>query len=481
MESEEVNKIFSGILLRWRKLTKDELQALPDIIDTKFGFKSRTLLHCAAQMGDVSMLNFLLNMGASVKVEDSDGNLPIHLSKTAVITKMLIGSNAKFQVNEVNKRNMTPLHLAVINKNYEVVKYLFGIGADQDIRSKPDGKTPLELRPDDLKIQKIFRPLPSSKKHKETNSLVMKKRELWTIKEEGTVHNDQWKKSLDKEVNGLVVGTKDYGSTNVNISSRGNDSCKLTDKYVNRVEIRNERNNVDETIYKLVDEMLEQVVKTEEISMLVNELVDQVVKTKDEERNNTDIDVSRSAFATRSCSSNVNILSEGDDNKLADKYVNETEIKNEEDNVNETVSELIDEMLEQVVRTEEISMLVSELVDRVVEIGDEERNDIGIGNINRLACNIEGCNSNILQEDEGYGSMCKSISEVENRNKEDISELVNELLERVVRISGKKYDKDCVGKLVCDTNDTTNYGLIKGKGCELINGCCYEDIDGLLG
>jgi ankyrin repeat protein len=102
----------------------------------------------AVQKGDATKVGTLLAQGADPNSLDKKSGQPVLLLALAArtgdssIAKALIAKGAN--VNVVPAKGSPALHLAVGNRNMEVIDILLGAGADPLLRSK-DGDTPLEL------------------------------------------------------------------------------------------------------------------------------------------------------------------------------------------------------------------------------------------------------------------------------------------------------------------------------------------------
>eukprot|EP00731_Ephydatia_muelleri_P003639 Em0001g3639a len=103
-----------------------------------------TALICAAQNGNIDVLNALVKAGSKVNEKDEKGATPLYYAAVrgdvdAVNTLVSAGSN----VNDRDKSGMTPLHRAASQGNSDVVKTLIKAGSKVDEKDK-NGFTPLD-------------------------------------------------------------------------------------------------------------------------------------------------------------------------------------------------------------------------------------------------------------------------------------------------------------------------------------------------
>lgn len=108
-----------------------------------------TSLHMAAAMCDLPMVELLLERGADIGVVSLTGLVALHCAvgsaddvdaQLALVERLL---DAGTSPDQPTKRGVTPLHIAVRNRNVPVVKLLLDRGADPDPVDGARGSTPL--------------------------------------------------------------------------------------------------------------------------------------------------------------------------------------------------------------------------------------------------------------------------------------------------------------------------------------------------
>ncbi|AWP12392.1 putative E3 ubiquitin-protein ligase XIAP [Scophthalmus maximus] len=103
----------------------------------------RTALHWACSAGHTDIVEFLLDLGVEVNLEDDALWTPLHIAASAGredIVRSLISKGA--QLNSVNQNGCTPLHYAASKDRYEIALLLLENGADPNATDKYES-TPL--------------------------------------------------------------------------------------------------------------------------------------------------------------------------------------------------------------------------------------------------------------------------------------------------------------------------------------------------
>lgn len=100
-----------------------------------------TPLHYAGERNDVGVASVLVDAGADVDAKNGDGCTPLHVAAShhAEMCEFLVGSKASMGIR--NKRDLLPLHVAVLEKNSEVVDFL--ASTRTHLESVYNGLTPL--------------------------------------------------------------------------------------------------------------------------------------------------------------------------------------------------------------------------------------------------------------------------------------------------------------------------------------------------
>lgn len=109
---------------------------------------NKTMLHAAAQSGNIEIIELLINAGANVNAKDKLGRTPILMlesddEETVEILKLFIAKGADLNVQDKDNENTTLLMNVCEEDNYEAVKLLLEAGANPNLKDE-DGKTALQ-------------------------------------------------------------------------------------------------------------------------------------------------------------------------------------------------------------------------------------------------------------------------------------------------------------------------------------------------
>lgn len=109
---------------------------------------NQNCLHLSILSGHDNLLPVLAELGAIIDQHDACGDSPLHVSAiedSEIFTKQLLATFPNIKLNELNDDGFTPLHLAVKNNQFEIVKLLIKAGADVQIKSTPSGDNALQI------------------------------------------------------------------------------------------------------------------------------------------------------------------------------------------------------------------------------------------------------------------------------------------------------------------------------------------------
>lgn len=107
---------------------------------------SFSLLHIAAQKGNLRMTKFLCEKGADMHIKNDYGSKPIHhAARDAHIPVVEFYLDRGLDVNELAGPGKTLIHFAALSKDtHEMITYLYSKGADLN-RKSYEGETPLDV------------------------------------------------------------------------------------------------------------------------------------------------------------------------------------------------------------------------------------------------------------------------------------------------------------------------------------------------
>jgi len=109
------------------------LKADPDLIHSQDEHYYKTPLHIAADLGYVSITEWLLQHGADVNAKAYNDFSPLHLSESGTIARILIEHGA--DLDQVDSLGNTPLQKAAMRDKKEIIEAILETGYPMDLRS----------------------------------------------------------------------------------------------------------------------------------------------------------------------------------------------------------------------------------------------------------------------------------------------------------------------------------------------------------
>jgi uncharacterized protein len=122
------------------------------IVNTRDSTTGRTALHIVVERRDLAWINFLLQRGADPRIADRAGVTPLRMAADIGFVegaRALIARGAN--VNQVNNRGETALHIAVQRRDLPMIRMLLEAGADPDIADSMAGKSPRDYAREDTR------------------------------------------------------------------------------------------------------------------------------------------------------------------------------------------------------------------------------------------------------------------------------------------------------------------------------------------
>ncbi|MCX8065158.1 MAG: ankyrin repeat domain-containing protein [Candidatus Hydrogenedentes bacterium] len=120
-----------------------------------------TPLLFSISVGEDEVSKYIIERGANLEAKDKNGNGVLHLcaekGKLELVKFVFEKSGGKIDINNVNRKKETPLHIAVRNNREDIVKYFVDNGADINAKDS-SGASPLSiaLEVDNLALAKYI-------------------------------------------------------------------------------------------------------------------------------------------------------------------------------------------------------------------------------------------------------------------------------------------------------------------------------------
>ncbi|KAK2196526.1 bifunctional Ankyrin repeat-containing domain superfamily/Ankyrin repeat/Leucine-rich repeat domain superfamily [Babesia duncani] len=119
------------------------IKRYPELIESEHEIWSRPLIQ-ASRLGNVSLVQLLLEYGASPSAFDTSKNTALHVAAeegVLNVAKILIEHGCN--LDAVNSRGYTPLHLACMENKHEIVDLLIQSKCNINVPQSTSGETPL--------------------------------------------------------------------------------------------------------------------------------------------------------------------------------------------------------------------------------------------------------------------------------------------------------------------------------------------------
>lgn len=140
--------IFNSIIQEDVDVVKNYVAAKKNVnIRDKFS-GNKTMLHAAAQSGNIGIIKLLINAGANLNAKDKPGRTPILMldivdEDDLEILKLFIANGADLNVQDKDDGKLTLLMKACDDDDFEAVKILLEAGANPNLKDE-NGETALQ-------------------------------------------------------------------------------------------------------------------------------------------------------------------------------------------------------------------------------------------------------------------------------------------------------------------------------------------------
>nr|ALG40994.1 NF-kappa B [Actinia tenebrosa] len=130
------------------------MKDLPGDLVNEYNYLRQTPLHLAVLTKQPCAAECLMKGNAKATSCDRHGNTPVHIACAqgdigclkVLLNKKLRKESEEFpEIHWQNYNGFTPLHLAVIRGNREIIKMILSVGADVEAKDGTCGRTPLHL------------------------------------------------------------------------------------------------------------------------------------------------------------------------------------------------------------------------------------------------------------------------------------------------------------------------------------------------
>ena len=143
-----IDQVRINIVDHLAKITKDRKDLQEHLIDYKFGQKPCSAIHQAMNLGNREIIDILIDeFDASIEVKAYNDLTVMHYAAqkyAGYISILILVKKYDFSVNVRDKIEATPLHFAILHKEYKNVELLIRFGADLDAQDFI-GQTPLHI------------------------------------------------------------------------------------------------------------------------------------------------------------------------------------------------------------------------------------------------------------------------------------------------------------------------------------------------